>query len=194
MDFMRDTLYSGRVYRVFNVIDDYNREVLAAEVDITIPSGQVTRVLDRIAGERGYPERIRTDNGPEFTSAVMTTWAEQHGIALDYIQPGKPTQNSYIERFNRTLREEVLDAYIFNNLNEVRVLIEDFIREYNEERPHESLGDIPPELFAARRAGASPCPPGASLNPTGSPYSGRGRNQAANPNGRTAEPNESFYL
>lgn len=156
MDFMRDTLYSGRVFRLFNVIDDYNREALATEVDINLPAGRVTRVLDRIADERGcYPERIRADNGPEFCAAVMADWAAEHGVVLDFIQPGKPTQNSYIERFNRTLREEVLDLYIFNSLSEVRDLTEDFIREYNAARPHESLGNLPPDAFAAQRAGAS---------------------------------------
>jgi putative transposase len=159
MDFMRDTLYSGRVYRVFNVIDDYNREVLASEIDTNMPAGRVTRILDRIAGERGtYPDRLRMDNGPEFVGTVMATWAEEHGVVLDFIKPGKPTQNSYVERFNRTLREEVLDLYIFNSLSEVRAATEEFVQEYNEERPHESLAKMSPVEFAAHRAGACPSP------------------------------------
>ena len=90
------------------------------EVDINLPAGRVLRVLDRIAEDRGcYPERIRNDNGPELSGSLIATWAEEHGIVLDFIKPGKPTQNSYIERFNRTLREEVLDLYIFNSLQYV---------------------------------------------------------------------------
>jgi putative transposase len=171
MDFMRDTLYSGRVYRVFNVIDDYNREVLVTEIDTNMPSGRIVRILDRIAAERGtYPERLRMDNGPEFIGTVMSAWAEEHGIALDFIKPGKPTRNSYVERFNRTLREEVLDLYIFNSLSEVRAATEEFVREYNEDRPHESLAKMPPVEFAAQRAGDDPCPLGASQKPIGSFY------------------------
>jgi putative transposase len=95
---------------------------------------------------------------------------ERSADALDFIKPGKPTQNSYVERFNRTLREEVLDLYIFNSLSEVRAATEEFVREYNEDRPHESLAKMPPMEFAAHRAGAGPCPMGASLKPTGSFY------------------------
>lgn len=158
MDFMRDTLYSGRVYRVFNVIDDYNREALASEIDMNMPSGRIVRILDRIAAERGrYPERVRMDNGREFIGTVMAAWAQEHGVVLDFIKPGKPTQNAYIERFNRTLREEVLDLHIFNSLSEVRAATEEFVREYNEARPHESLAKMPPVAFAAHRAGACPC-------------------------------------
>lgn len=161
IDFMRDTLYSGRVYRIFNVIDDYNREALASEIDTNMPAGRVIRILDRMAQERGvYPERLRMDNGPEFIGTVMSAWAEEHGVALDFIKPGKPTQNSYVERFNRTLREEELDLYIFNSLSEVRAATEEFIREYNEERPHGSLAKMPPVAFAAHRAEACPSPMG----------------------------------
>ncbi|ADU64210.1 Integrase catalytic region [Pseudodesulfovibrio aespoeensis Aspo-2] len=161
IDFMRDTLYSGRVFRTFNAVDDYNREALAVEIDTNMPAGRVVRVLDRVAEERGcYPERLRMDNGPEFSGTVMAAWAESHGVNLEFIQPGKPTQNSYIERFNRTYREEVLDLYVFNSLSEVRAITEDFIREYNEGRPHESLGNMSPINFAAQRAGGTPCPLG----------------------------------
>ena len=171
IDFMRDTLYSGRAFRTFNAVDDYNREVLAVEVDTNLPAGRVTRVLDRIAEERYcYPERIRMDNGPEFISSAMAVWAETHGVELDFIQPGKPTQNSYVERFNRTYREEVLDLYIFDSLREVRRCTEIFIREYNEERPHESLGNMTPIEFAAQRAGGTPCPLGNPPKTAGSLY------------------------
>ncbi|WP_097010305.1 IS3 family transposase [Pseudodesulfovibrio profundus] len=171
IDFMRDTLYSGRVFRTFNAVDDYNREALAVEIDTNMPAGRVVRVLDRVAEERGgYPERLRMDNGPEFSGTVMAAWAESHGVNLEFIQPGKPTQNSYIERFNRTYREEVLDLYVFNSLSEVRAITEDFIREYNEERPHESLGNMSPINFAAQRAGGTPYPLGNPPKTAGSLY------------------------
>ena len=171
IDFMRDTLYSGRAFRTFNTVDDFNREVLAVEVDTNLPAGRVLRVLDRVAEERGrYPEKLRMDNGPEFASTAMAAWADQHGVGLEFIQPGKPTQNSYIERFNRTYREEVLDLYIFDSLNEVRDCTERFIKEYNEERPHESLGDMTPVEFLAQRAGGTPCPLGSHQKSAGSLY------------------------
>lgn len=144
IDFMSDALWSGRKFRTFNVVDDYNREVLAIEVDLNLPAQRVIRVLDRIAAWRGYPAKIRMDNGPELTSVLMADWAEAHGVKLEFIQPGKPTQNSFIERFNRTYREEVLDMYVFSSLSEVRELTESWIKEYNEERPHESLGNMTP--------------------------------------------------
>lgn len=147
MDFMSDNLYSGRHFRTFNVIDDYNREILAIEVDMSLPALRVIRVLDRIAAYRGYPKRLRQDNGPEFISHALKLWSEQHGVKLDFIKPGKPTQNAYIERFNRTYRNEVLDCYLFNSLTEVREITDSWMVEYNHERPHESLNDLPPKLY-----------------------------------------------
>jgi len=147
MDFMSDNLYSGRHFRTFNVIDDYNREVLAIEVDMSLPALRVIRVLDRIAAYRGYPKRLRQDNGPEFISHALELWSEQHGVKLDFIKPGKPTKNAYIERFNRTYRNEVLDCYLFNSLTEVREITDSWMVEYNHERPHESLNDLPPKLY-----------------------------------------------
>jgi putative transposase len=171
VDFMRDTLYGGRVFRTFNVVDDYNREALIVEIDTNLPSGRVVRTLDRIAEVRGgYPEKLRMDNGPEFAGTIMAAWSEAHGVELEFIQPGKPTQNSYIERFNRTYREEVLDLYIFNTLAEVRSVTEQFINEYNEERPHESLGNMTPVEFATHRAGGAPCPLGGTGRTVGSFY------------------------
>lgn len=114
VDFMSDSLQSGRTFRTFNVMDDFNREALAIEVDTSIPSGRVVRVLDTIAAWRGYPRRLRSDNGPELVSQLLETWADKHGVLLDFIEPGKPAQNAYIERFNRTYREDVLDFYLFN--------------------------------------------------------------------------------
>lgn len=147
MDFMSDNLYSGRHFRTFNVIDDYNREILAIEIDMSLPALRVIRVLDRIAEYRGYPKRLRQDNGPEFISHALELWAEIHGVKLDFIKPGKPTQNAYIERFNRTYRNEVLDCYLFNSLTEVREITDSWMVEYNHERPHESLNDLPPKFY-----------------------------------------------
>ena len=138
---------SGHRFRTFNVLDDFNCEVLAIEVDTSLPSVRVTRVLDRVAAWRGYPAKLRMDNGPEFIPVQFAGWAEQHSVILEFIQPGKPTQNSYVERFNRTFREEVLNFYVFNTLNQVRELTENWIKEYNKQRPHESLGNLTPAEF-----------------------------------------------
>lgn len=124
LDFMHDALMSGQRFRTFHVSDDFSRECLAIEVDTNLPAARVTRVFDRIAAWRGFPERIRTDNGPELVSVTMADWAETHGVELEFIQPGKPTQNSYVERFNKTYRNEVLDFYLFRTLTEVKDLTE----------------------------------------------------------------------
>ena len=147
IDFMSDSLFCGRRFRTFNVVDDYNREALAIEVDLSLPSARVVRVLDRIVDWRGCPLKIRMDNGPEFISVTLADWAEKYGIKLEFIEPGKPTQNSYVERFNRTYRTEVLNMYAFRRLSEVRELTDNWIKEYNEERPHDSLGDLTPREF-----------------------------------------------
>lgn len=144
MDFMSDSLMTGRRYRTFNVLDDFNREVLAIEIDLNLPAPRVIRVLDRLVEARGYPEKIRLDNGPEFISIALADWAEKHGVLLDFIEPGKPTQNALIERFNRTYRTEVLDLYLFSSLNEVREITNKWIIKYNENRPHRSLGKLTP--------------------------------------------------
>ena len=129
------------------MVDDYNREALAIEVDLSLPSVRVVRVLERIVAWRGYPVKIRMDNGPEFISITLADWADNHDIQLEFIKPGKPTQNSYVERFNRTYRTEVLNMYAFRRLSEVREITNNWIREYNEERPHDSLGDLTPREY-----------------------------------------------
>lgn len=144
MDFMSDSLFCSRRFRTFNVVDDFNREALAIEIDLNLPAPRVIRVLERLAAWRGYPDKLRMDNGPEFISAALAEWAEEHSIDLDFIQPGKPTQNSYVERFNRTYRDEVLNMYVFGTLTEVREVTEKWIKEYNEERPHDALNDLTP--------------------------------------------------
>lgn len=148
VDFMHDSLASGRTFRTFNVIDDFNREALAIEIDTSLPAQRVVRVLDTLAAWRGYPQRLRSDNGPEFISNKLDEWAEKHGVLLDFIQPGKPAQNAYIERFNRTYREEVLDLYLFDSLAEARAITEAWLEEYNAIRPHEALGGLTPYRYA----------------------------------------------
>ena len=113
VDFMSDALMHGQRFRTVNVRDDFSREVLAVEVDTNLPAARVIRVLDRIAAWRGYPATMRMDNGPEFVSVQLAGWAEQHGVDLEFIQPGKSTQNSYVERFNRIFRDEMLNFYLF---------------------------------------------------------------------------------
>ena len=150
LDFMSDSLYSGRRFRTLNVLDEGVREALAIEIDTSLPASRVVRTLERLREWRGLPQAIRLDNGPELISQVMTGRCEQHRIELRYIQPGKPDQNAFIERFNRTYREEVLNAWVFDSLNEVREITEAWIRQYNEERPHDALGSLPPTVFRER--------------------------------------------
>jgi putative transposase len=146
-DFMSDALWCGRRFRTFNVVDDFNREALAIEVDLNLPAERVVRVLERIAAWRGYPQKLRLDNGPELISVVLAGWAEECGLSLEFVRPGKPMQNGFIERFNRSYREAVLDMYLFRSLDEVREQTERWVKEYNEERPHESLGNLTPKEY-----------------------------------------------
>ena len=147
IDFMHDALTCGRRFRTFNVVDDYNREALAIEIDLNLPAQRVIRVLDRITINRGYPIMLRMDNGPEFISLALAEWAETHAVKLEFIKPGKPTQNAFIERFNRTYRTEILDFYLFRTLNEVRDITDRWLQEYNCERPHQSLNNLTPEEY-----------------------------------------------
>ena len=119
-DFMSDGLYDGTRFRTFNVLDDFNREALAIEIDTSLPSARLVRVFEQLKEERGLPDVLRTDNGPEFLGAVFVDWCKHHGIFIDYIEPGEPNQNAYIERFNRSYRTEVLDTWLFRNLDEVK--------------------------------------------------------------------------
>ena len=145
IDFMSDSLFCGRRFRTFNVVDDYNREALAIEVDLSLPSVRVVRVLERIAW-RGYPEKIRMDNGPEFISVTLADWADKYDIQLEFIKPGKPTQNSYVERFNKTYRRSAEYVCVQEVIRSKRIN-RPWIREYNEERPHDSLGDLTPREY-----------------------------------------------
>jgi putative transposase len=152
LDFMCDSLSNGRTFRTLNVIDDFNREALWIEVDTSLPAERVVRVLEQLLDWRGKPTRIRMDNGPELISQRMESWAIDHHIELLHIQPGKPAQNAYIERFNRTYREEVLDAYLLDDLEEVRTITERWLEDYNTIRPHEALQGLPPRQFARQNA------------------------------------------
>ena len=152
MDFMSDSLTCGRRFRTLNVLDDFNRESLSIEVDFSLPTDRVVRVLERIAQWRGYPKFIRVDNGPEFISQKLMDWGAVHGVIIDHIMPGSPAQNGYIERFNRTYREDILDQYLFENLDEVRDLTTQWQQMYNGQRPHSSLNDQTPWEFINNHA------------------------------------------
>lgn len=144
MDFMSDSMLGNRKFRTLNVMDDCSREALAIEVDTSLSAKRVIRVLDRLIEQRGKPTTIRTDNGPEFTSKDLELWAIEKGVTIQFIQPGKPMQNGYIERFNRLYREAVLDAYLFFDLYQVKQITEEWMVEYNERRPHEALNNLTP--------------------------------------------------
>jgi putative transposase len=142
MDFMHDTLSDGRSYQLFNVIDDYNREGLCIDVDFSLPALRVIRALDQVIEWRGKPREIRCDNGPEYISAILRTWAATHGIELQYIQPGKPQQNAYVERYNRTVRYDWRGQYLFDTLEQVQDFATRWLWHYNHERPNMGLGGI----------------------------------------------------
>jgi putative transposase len=154
LDFMGDTLYDGRCYRTFNVLDEGNRERLAIEIDTSLPSRRVVAVLDQLVAIHGMPGRLRCDNGPEFIAATLTEWCRTHGVELLHIQPGKPNQNAFIERFNKSDRNAVLDAWVFTSLAEVREVTERWLERYNTARPHRSLGRVPPRTFLPRTLAA----------------------------------------
>ena len=161
MDFVSDCLSSGRRLKVLSVLDEFSRESLALPVDTSISGGRVTRVLDEIAVERGYPEVIVTDNGPEFTSRALDIWAYRHGVQLHFIDPGKPVQNALIESFNGKLRDECLNQHWFTDLHDARITIESWRMDYNQVRPHSSLRDETPAAFARQsselRSPPAPC-------------------------------------
>jgi putative transposase len=152
LDFAHDAVACGRAIRVLSVVDAYTRECLALEVDTSFASRRVTRVLEQIIAERGVPQAIRCDNGPELTSRHFLAWCIERQIELVHIQPGKPTQNARIESFHGRLREECLAVSWFQNLFDARRKIAAWRTEYNEERPHSSLGYKTPSEFAAQAA------------------------------------------
>jgi putative transposase len=148
MDFVSDSLAQGRRFRVLNIVDDYTKESPAMEVDTSLGGAGVVQVLERLRETRGLPEVIRTDNGPEFISRAPDEWAYQNGVKLDFIEPGKPTENAFIESFNGRFRDECLNENWFMSLQEARNIIENWRIDYNENRPHGSLGGLTPDEFA----------------------------------------------
>lgn len=150
MDFMRDQLAGGRVFRVLTIIDHYTRESPAIAVDLSLPGARVARVLDRLAGRRGLPRSIRVDNGPEFTGRALDEWAHLRSVKLEFIRPGKPVENAFIESFNGRLRQECLEQHWFIDLEDARRTIEAWRVSYNTNRPHSGLGGQTPAEFATR--------------------------------------------
>ena len=149
MDFMHDQLSDSRSYRLFNVIDDFNREGLAIEVDFSLPASRVIRALDQVIEWRGKPNRIRCDNGPEYISNLLGDWAKSNGIELAFIQPGNPQQNAYVERYNRTVRYDWLNHYLFESIDEVQRHATNWLWTYNNERPNMALNGIIPMMKLA---------------------------------------------
>jgi putative transposase len=155
MDFVADGLRGGRKLRCLTVVDDFSRECLAIEVDTSINGRRVTAVLDRLADLRGLPSSITVDNGPEFAGHVLDAWVYEHDVLLNFIRPGKPVDNAYIESFNGRFRDECLNEHWFQSMTHARNIIESWRIEYNTERPHSSLRNLTPVQFAAS-VGASP--------------------------------------
>lgn len=163
MDFVRDTLGDGRAFRALTIVDDCTRESPAIEVDFSLPGARVVSVLDRLAQARGLPQAIVCDNGPEFTGEALDEWAFQHGVTLAFIDPGKPTQNAFIESFNGTFREECLNENWFVSLADAQHTIEAWRVDYETERPHSKLRDLTPREFALHLTSATP----SRMTPTG---------------------------
>ena len=147
IDFMNDALWDGRKFRLLNILDDYNREILAIEADTSLPTVRLIRTLEYLKEFKGLPAMIRVANGPEFISNKLDAYCKDNKITLVFIQPGKPMQNGYIERCNGNIRKELLNAYVFKSLIEVREKAEEYMQDYNCSRPHKSLGYVPPAEY-----------------------------------------------
>jgi putative transposase len=150
MDFIEDQLVTGRKFRTFNVIDAFSRRGLVSEVDMSLPGSRVVEVLDRLADQRGRPEELVLDNGPEFIGSALAQWADSHGVRLHFITPGKPVQNAHIESFHGRFRDECLNESWFLTLADARRIIEAWRQDYNTMRPHSALGYLTPEEFEQR--------------------------------------------
>ena len=150
LDFMHDAVYDGRRFRTLNVLDDGNREALGIDVATSLPSQRGIRFLEQLIEVHGKPAALRLDNGPELTSQAFVDWAAEQEITLRFIEPGKPNQNAFIERFNRTYRTEVLNAYVFEATDQVQRITDPWLIEYNEQRLHDALGGVPPLTYLPR--------------------------------------------
>jgi len=150
IDFVADTLVSGRRFRILTLVDDFTRECLGLVVDTSLTGQRVVRELDRIAGLRGYPCMLVSDNGTELTANPILAWQQEHAVEWHYIAPGKPMQNGFVESFNGRLRDECLNEHLFTSLKEAREITEDWRIDYNTNRPHTSLNGLTPNEFAAR--------------------------------------------
>lgn len=159
MDFVSDSLFDGRPFRCFTLVDDFTRECPAIEVAHSLPAWRVIHVLERVAADRGLPTSIVCDNGPEFAGKVLDRWAYEHGVALQFIRPGKPVENAYCESFNGKLRDECLNANWFRTLAEAQRGIEQWRQEYNDERPHKNLGRRTPTEFTKALQTTTPSTP-----------------------------------
>ncbi len=144
---MSDELYNGRRLRLLTLVDNFTRESLAIEVDRSLGGQRVVEVLMKVAMKRGFPGKIRVDNGPEFTSKIVDQWAYLNGVELDFIRPGKPTDNALIESFNGRFRQECLNENWFLSLDDAREKVEEWRQDYNKERPHGSLGNLAPSEY-----------------------------------------------
>jgi len=158
MDFMHDGLINGTSFRAFNILDDFNREILNITMDKGMPGARVVRELNKLIEWRGKPEELRVDNGPEFICEKLRIWCRDNDVKLKFIQKGKPSQNAYIERFNRTFREDVLDRYAFESLEQARTYTYAWMWMYNNERPHSSIGWQTPNNFMQERLRGSAPP------------------------------------
>jgi putative transposase len=148
MDFVSDSLADGRSFRALAIVDHYTRECPVIEVDLSLPGARVLRVLEQLAEERGLPNAIRVDHGPEFICEAVRRWCEQKKVQLDYIEPGRPMQNGYVESFNGKLRDECLNTHWFTTLRQARSIVENWRADYNNVRPHSALGYATPKEFA----------------------------------------------
>lgn len=148
MDFMSDSLFSGRRFRTLNILDSYTRECIAIEVDTSLPGRRVIRALDNLKWYRGLPQEVVVDNGPEFTCKEIKTWAKKNKVKLKFIDPGKPIQNAIVESFNGKLRDECLNEHWFRNLFDAKKTIEEWRAQFNNFRPHSALGDLTPAEFS----------------------------------------------
>jgi putative transposase len=151
MDFIHESLWTGRKFRALTIVDDYSKECPRIEVDSSLTGARVSRVLDQLSELRGLPETITVDNGPEFSGQILDEWAYRKGVKLNFIEPGKPTQNAYIESFNGKFRDECLNENWFSSMEEARDIIEMWRQDYNEVRPHSSLGNLTPKEFAEKQ-------------------------------------------